>query len=644
MILPQHSWTCLCFSVLTGEGLVDDRESVAYPVGEQEYHRLDLHKIAGAGNDFGDEDLDLQLANPLLLRSVLEDPEFERARIVFLHASYPYMRQAAYLSSIYPQVYLDFGLAIPKLSKRGMKAAVAELLELAPINKVMFSTDACGFPESYYLGAKLARTIVADVLCDSVEDGDLTLNEAIEAAQNMLRSNSLSFYKLKGGVSGKKAKTVTQRSGKQEEPSWSCLNNTKYVRLMWVDPSGQRRCKVVPTERFKNGIFKKGISLAQCVMATSSHTGWPSPRLWFNSDRRNATRSRFVDVNSSAAMGVRAGFEAEFYLLRRLPELSPSAKEIMCKCGFISPLTWLSSVSQDRRSGKVWTSLRTASTFGLNQSLRTLDCMLKWLKEMHINVEQFHAEAGGGQFEIILAHEPVLKAADSLLLAREAITAAAISQNLHATFLPKLNLKNTAFGSGCHVHISLSKGGKNVFTAESGADSVYGMSETGASFLAGVLEHLPAVLAFTAPHPNSYKRIQPRTWSGAYQCWGVENKEAPLRACRDLGVITNVELKAFDGCANPHLGLAAVIAAGLDGLRRKLQLPPPVNVDPAELDKENQVKRLPTTAAEAAQSLEDDETMRQLMGEKLVKNFLAIRRSEEEFYLRGSMENLIYKY
>lgn len=78
----------------------------------------------------------------------------------------------------------------------------------------------------------------------------------------------------------------------------------------------------------------------------------------------------------------------------------------------------------------------------------------------------------------------------------------------------------------------------------------------------------------------SYDRIQPNTWSGAYQCWGKENREAPLRtACppgvRD-GLVSNFEIKSFDGCANPHLGLAAVIAAGVDGLRNHLLLPEPV--------------------------------------------------------------------
>lgn len=81
----------------------------------------------------------------------------------------------------------------------------------------------------------------------------------------------------------------------------------------------------------------------------------------------------------------------------------------------------------------------------------------------------------------------------------------------------------------------------------------------------------------------SYDRIQPDTWSGAYLCWGKENREAPLRTACPPGVpldlVSNFEIKSFDGCANPHLGLAAIVAAGIDGLRRHLKLPEPIGMN-----------------------------------------------------------------
>ncbi|KAK4392144.1 protein fluG [Sesamum angolense] len=143
----------------------------------------------------------LRLSNPLHLRNLLEDSRFGKCRIVLLHASYPFSKEASYLASVYPQVYLDFGLAVPKLSFHGMLSSVKELLELAPIKKVMFSTDGCGFPESFYLGAKKAREIVFAVLRDACIDGDLSIPEAIQAAKDIFSENARQLYKIKA-VSG----------------------------------------------------------------------------------------------------------------------------------------------------------------------------------------------------------------------------------------------------------------------------------------------------------------------------------------------------------------------------------------------------------------------------------------------------------
>ncbi|MBA0792803.1 hypothetical protein Gohar_017271 [Gossypium harknessii] len=114
---------------------------------------------------------------------------------------------------------------------------------------------------------------------------------------------------------------------------------------------------------------------------------------------------------------------------------------------------------------------------------------------------QLHAEAGKGQFEIALAHTACTYAADSLIFAREAVRAVANKQGLLATSVPKYALDD--IGSGSHVHVSLWQNGRNVFTA-SNTSSQYGMSKVGEEFMAGVLAHLPSILAFTAPLPNRF--------------------------------------------------------------------------------------------------------------------------------------------
>ncbi len=144
----------------------------------------------------GDPDLDLRLSNPLHLRFLLEDNRFRNAPIVLLHTSYPYTREAGYLASVYPNVYISFGLVIPSLSVAGMRCVVRELMELAPISKLMYSSDAHLIPDLYYLGAKWGRKVLGEVLDESVKDGDLTVKETEEIAVDILRRNACNIYRL----------------------------------------------------------------------------------------------------------------------------------------------------------------------------------------------------------------------------------------------------------------------------------------------------------------------------------------------------------------------------------------------------------------------------------------------------------------
>ncbi|PJF46639.1 MAG: amidohydrolase [Chloroflexi bacterium] len=143
---------------------------------------------------FGDPDLDLRMANPLHLRPLFEHAPFRGAPVVLLHASYPFTREAGYLAAVYPNAYLDLGLALPYLSRAGMRFAVRAALELAPLSKIMFSTDAHLIPETFYLGARCGREIIADVLSQTIADGDLSAAEADAAALDILHRNAARLY------------------------------------------------------------------------------------------------------------------------------------------------------------------------------------------------------------------------------------------------------------------------------------------------------------------------------------------------------------------------------------------------------------------------------------------------------------------
>ena len=142
---------------------------------------------------YGDPDLDMRLANPLHLRSVIERPELRELKVVLLHC-YPYVREAGYLASVYRGVYFDLGLTIPYTSVAAMRGALHEALHLSPITKVLISSDAQRTPELYWLAARWARRTLSQALRQTVEDGDLSAAESQWAAERLLWSNASELY------------------------------------------------------------------------------------------------------------------------------------------------------------------------------------------------------------------------------------------------------------------------------------------------------------------------------------------------------------------------------------------------------------------------------------------------------------------
>jgi glutamine synthetase len=187
------------------------------------------------------------------------------------------------------------------------------------------------------------------------------------------------------------------------------------------------------------------------------------------------------------------------------------------------------------------------------------------------------------------------------------------------------------------------EGERNRFHDPSAEDR---LSSQARSFVAGVLEHLAGLCGLTAPSFNSYRRIVPQSWAGAFTCWGHDNREAPLRVPSVFSgreeTTTNVELKAADGTCNPYLALGGLIAAGLDGLERGLDPPEPVEVDPAVIADEERarrgIRRLPATQEEALNALEADEVLMDALPEALARSYLAVRRSEWATYSAGDEE------
>jgi glutamine synthetase len=274
------------------------------------------------------------------------------------------------------------------------------------------------------------------------------------------------------------------------------------------------------------------------------------------------------------------------------------------------------------------------SAIGAAAAQEHSDALLGALEAQSIEVEGCHAEGGPGQNEVALAPRPGLRAADEQILVREALRGVAQALGLVASLAPKPYPEGA--GSGVHLHVSLlAPDGANAFADP---DDPEGISQTARSFVAGLLAHLPALCALTAPSAGSYRRLVPRAWAGAWRCWGHDNREAAVRACSPLAGLedatTNLEYKPCDASASPHLALGALAAAGLDGIARGLEPPAPVAVDPARLSEreraERRIERLPTTPGEALDALEADPVLIAALGEPLARTYVAVRRSEWE--------------
>ena len=270
-----------------------------------------------------------------------------------------------------------------------------------------------------------------------------------------------------------------------------------------------------------------------------------------------------------------------------------------------------------------------AGSFALTAAAEFVAELAGTLEEMGIRPEQCHAEVGHGNLELSVGEAEALAAADRRVQVLEAIRGVAHRLGLETTMAPKPYLD--AAGNGHHLHVSLYEGEAQALFDASGA-----LSDAGSRFIAGLLEHMPAVMAFTAASPNSYQRIAPGMWASAYACYGPDNREAAVRLASPVAgaesATANVEIKPVDVSANPYLALAAVLAAGMDGMERSLDPGEPTTVDPATLGDEERDSKgiypLPASLDEALDALEKDEVLVEALGEQIVRTHLAVGRAQ----------------
>ncbi|HEX6447174.1 MAG TPA: glutamine synthetase family protein [Streptosporangiales bacterium] len=266
------------------------------------------------------------------------------------------------------------------------------------------------------------------------------------------------------------------------------------------------------------------------------------------------------------------------------------------------------------------------------------------LQEEGVDVEQLHPEYSDGQYEVSVAATDPVAAADRSVIVRQTIRAVSMQHGLRASFAPSVVAGHV--GNGGHLHLSAWRDGRNLL---SGGDRRYQMTQDGESFVAGVLAHLPALMAVGAPTPASYLRLQPSHWAGVYACWGRETRETAVRlvtgSTGERATAANVEVKCVDLAANPYLLVGSVLAAGLDGVAGATPLPDEVVDDPALLDDAERgargIERLPTSLGDAVDAFAADDVLREALGKPLADAVVAVRRGEIDRFADAAPDDVV---
>ncbi|MFK7751087.1 MAG: glutamine synthetase [Sedimentitalea sp.] len=272
---------------------------------------------------------------------------------------------------------------------------------------------------------------------------------------------------------------------------------------------------------------------------------------------------------------------------------------------------------------------------GFESQRQLLESVMGALRAVGLNPDSIMKEYGPNQFEVVIAPELGLRSADAATMVRELTRSAARAQAQEATFTP---IQDTAsVGNGVHIHLS--------FQDDNGAPLTYdvngacGMSKLAGAFAGGVLKYLPSILALTAPSVVSYERLTPHRWSAAYNNLGFRDREASLRICpvtaKDPTGIArqfNLEYRAADAAASPHLALAAVVHAGCQGIQDGLDAPEATQDDLSLLSASDLAARgyvrLPTSLGEALDAFGSNKTVTGWFGADFAPVYRAHKEAE----------------
>lgn len=253
--------------------------------------------------------------------------------------------------------------------------------------------------------------------------------------------------------------------------------------------------------------------------------------------------------------------------------------------------------------------------------------MVLMLEEMGFEVEASHHEVAPAQHEIDFRYEDGLSTADNIMTFKMAVRTIARRHGLHATFMPKP--KSGVNGSGMHINMSLEKDGENCFYDPK---DKLGLSEVAYQFIAGLMHHVPSMTAITNPLINSYKRLVPGYEAPVYIAWSSVNRSPLIRIPAGREDSTRVELRSPDPSANPYLALAVCLAAGLDGIKKKMTPPEGVDKNIFSMTEQDRyamgIRNLPGSLGEALEEFEKSEFMKEVLGSHAFHTYIKVKKAE----------------
>jgi glutamine synthetase len=254
--------------------------------------------------------------------------------------------------------------------------------------------------------------------------------------------------------------------------------------------------------------------------------------------------------------------------------------------------------------------------------------IVDYLLQLGFNMEADHHEVAEGQHEIDFRYNDALQQADNVTTVKIVTRTIAAKYGLHATFMPKPIFGIN--GSGMHCNMSLANlDGKNMFFDPNGQHQ---LSKEAHSFVAGVLKHIRGITAITNPLVNSYKRLVPGYEAPVYLAWSTANRSALIRVPAKRGNGTRVELRSPDPAANPYLAFAAILTAGLDGIKNNLQPPDTTQLNIYNLDEQERenhgIASLPGSLYEALELFKGSEIARKALGDHIFNEFVKAKTAE----------------